>query len=60
MMAFVVVFLVPVSILFVFLLGIATLGQALSKRYHIAIISGIGMLGWLVVLYFSISKPLGQ
>lgn len=52
--------IVPISMLLIVLLMLTTLAQAMGHRYHTAVMCGMGVLGWIGVLYFSLSKLSGQ
>lgn len=51
---------VSISMLLIVLLMLTTVAQTMGRRYHTAVMCGIGMLGWLGVLYFSLSKLSSQ
>lgn len=53
-------FMPAISVALMLILALSTAAQVMGRRYHTAVMCGIGVLGWIGVLYFSLSKLLGQ
>jgi mannose/fructose/N-acetylgalactosamine-specific phosphotransferase system component IIC len=48
-------FMIGFSIVMMLALGLTTIAQASGRRYYIAVMCGVGVLGWILVLYFNLT-----